>query len=66
MHGNSAEPGEPSQLSREDRDRVDRYLSSPVHQVERKPFRPWLMMAGLLGVVTALSLVSLLISYLVL
>lgn len=27
-------------LSQEDLDRVQSYLNSPIHQVERKPFRP--------------------------
>ena len=54
------------QLSDEDLARVEQYLASPIHQVERKPFRPWFMMLALVGVVTGLSLVSLLISWLVL
>lgn len=54
------------QLSDEDLRRVEQYLSSPVHQIERKPFRPWLMMAGLIGTVLLLSLLSWIISYLVL
>ncbi|NNC54375.1 MAG: DUF3094 family protein [Pseudomonadales bacterium] len=58
------DPGE--QLSPEDLERVAKYLDSPVHQVERKPFRPWLMMLLLLSTVAALSLLSLLISWLVL
>ena len=37
----------PSRLSPEDQQKVEQYLSSPVHQVERAPFKPWLMMAGL-------------------
>ncbi len=49
-------------LSEEDMQRVEKYLQSPVHSVERKPFRPWLMMLGLVGVIIALSLLSLLIS----
>ncbi len=57
---------EQPQLSDEDLARVERYLASPIHQVERKPFRPWFMMLALVGVVTGLSLVSLLISWLVL
>ena len=57
---------EAPQLSDEDLARVEQYLSSPIHQVERQPFRPWFMMLALVGVVTALSLLSLLISWLVL
>lgn len=53
-------------LSSEDLERVNKYLSSPVHQVERKPFRPWLMMLLLVLTVLLLSGLSLLISWLVL
>ncbi len=53
-------------LSPEDLARVERYLSSPIHSVERKPFRPYLMMLLLVSVVVSLSLLSLLISWLVL
>ena len=53
------------QLSSEDLERVNKYLSSPVHQVERKPFRPWLMMLLLVLTVLLLSGLSLLISWLV-
>jgi hypothetical protein len=53
-------------LSPEDLARVERYLSSPIHRVERKPFRPYLMMLLLLSVVISLSMLSLLISWLVL
>lgn len=53
---------EHSQLSSEDLKRVEQYLSSPIHTVKRKPFRPFLMMLGLVGVVVGLSLLSLLIS----
>ena len=55
-----------TKLSAEDLQRVERYLSSPVHSVERKPFRPWFMMLMLLVTVGSLSLLSLLIAWLVL
>ena len=55
----------PSRLSPEDQKKVEQYLSSPVHQVERAPFKPWLMMAGLPLVVIALGLLSRLLAYLV-
>ena len=45
-------------LSREDQQRVEEYLSSPVHQVERKPFRPWLLLFWLWVVVTLLGGIS--------
>lgn len=57
-----AESPDNRQLSAEDMARVERYLSSPVHSVKRKPFRPWLMVLGLVAVMTVLSLLSLLIS----
>ena len=43
------------QLSDEDMARVEEYLSSPVHQVERKPFRPWLLLLILWVVVSAMG-----------
>ncbi|MCK9469629.1 MAG: DUF3094 domain-containing protein [Porticoccaceae bacterium] len=46
-------------LSEEDQARVNEYLSSPVHQVERKPFRPLLLLFWLWVVVAALGGVSL-------
>ena len=49
----------PRKLSEEDQARVDEYLSSPVHQVERKPFRPLLLLFWLWVVVAALGGVSL-------
>ncbi|MDF3937065.1 DUF3094 family protein [Pseudomonas citronellolis] len=54
----------PSRLSPEDQQKVEQYLSSPVHQVARAPFKPWLMMAGLTLVVIALGLLSRLLAYL--
>lgn len=69
LDSNTAVPGEElddPKLSGEDLERVERYLASPVHSVERKPFRPWFMMFMLLVVVGSLSLLSLLIAWLVL
>lgn len=63
-HSDQAEAS--PQLSDEDMARVERYLSSPIHSVERRPFRPYRMMLALLGVVVSLSLLSLLISWWVL
>lgn len=45
-------------LSDEDQDRVDRYLNRPIHQVERKPFRPWLLLGVIVIVMTVLSVFS--------
>jgi hypothetical protein len=47
-----------TKLSPEDQARIDLYLNQPNHQVNRKPFRPWLLMGGLVVVLTALSLFS--------
>lgn len=46
-------------LSEEDQERVARYLSSPQHQTERKPFRVW----RLLGVIWVVLMVMSGISY---
>ncbi len=51
-----------AQLSEDDLERVAQYLDSPIHRIDRKPFRPWMMMASLVGVVTLLSFLSLAIS----
>ncbi len=49
----------PRKLSDEDLARVEEYLSSPVHRIERKPFRPWLLLFWLWVVVMALGGISL-------
>ncbi|UAW98906.1 DUF3094 domain-containing protein [Halopseudomonas nanhaiensis] len=48
----------PSRLYPEDQKRVEEYLSSPLHQVERKPFRVWVLLAIILGSVIGLGLLS--------
>ncbi len=53
-------------LSDEDQRRVDEYLSAPQHRVERKPFRPWLLLAVVLISVIGMGLISRLLSLLVL
>lgn len=48
-----------AQLYPEDQEKVDRYLRSPEHSVERKPFRPWALLAILgcfLAVFTGIAL----------
>lgn len=55
-----------AKLSAEDLARVDKYLSSPIHSVERKPFKSMWMMLALVGVVIVLGLLSQLIAWLVL
>ncbi|MCW8126147.1 DUF3094 family protein [Microbulbifer halophilus] len=49
-------------LSDEDQAKVDRYLQSRINRVERKPFRPLLLLAVIVGVLTLLSLVSVFIA----
>ena len=54
------------QLSAEDMERVRKYLSTPIHSVERKPFRPWVLIAGVWVLVVVLGLLSWAISYIAL
>lgn len=49
-------------LSDEDQAKVDRYLHSGTNRVERKPFRPLLLLAVIVGVLTLLSLASVFIA----
>jgi len=55
-----------SRLNPEDQRRVDDYLQAPQHQVERKPFRPWLLLWMVVLVTVGLGLLSRLLSNLVL
>ncbi|MHC2147213.1 DUF3094 family protein [Pseudomonas sp. 210_17 TE3656] len=55
-----------SRLNPEDQRRVDQYLQAPQHQVERRPFRPWLLLAMVVLVTVGLGLLSRLLSNLVL
>ena len=52
-----------SKLNEEDQKRVEEYLSSPVHSVERKPFRPLRLLAVLATIIVSFSLVSLLLAW---
>ena len=52
----------PKKLSAEDQAKVDRYLQRGHNDVERKPFRPLLLLAVIIGVLTLLSLLSLVIA----
>lgn len=61
-----SEESEQSKLSEEDLNRVNEYLNSPVHQVERRPFRPALLMIMVVVSLTVLSGLSLLLGRLVL
>ncbi|MDX9874958.1 MAG: DUF3094 family protein [Spongiibacteraceae bacterium] len=51
-----------NQLYPEDQARVDEYLRTGFNSVERKPFRPWIMMAMWIAVVASFSGLSLLIA----
>jgi len=55
-----------SRLNPEDQHRVDAYLQLPQHTVERRPFRPWMLLMLTVAVTVGLGLLSRLISYLVL
>ncbi|MET1081089.1 MAG: DUF3094 family protein [Pseudomonas sp.] len=55
-----------SRLSPDDQARVDRYLSAPQHQVERRPFKAWHLLLVTLVIVIGLGLLSRLLSRLVL
>lgn len=55
-----------SRLNPEDQRRVDEYLSTPQHQVERRPFRPLLLLLLVVAVTIGLGLLSRLLSGLVL
>ncbi|GFM83786.1 DUF3094 domain-containing protein [Pseudomonas cichorii] len=55
-----------SRLNPDDQRRVQHYLNAPQHQVERRPFRPWLLLVLVLAVVIGLGLLSRLLSYLTL
>ncbi len=47
-----------SRLYPEDQKRVDEYLNSPLHQVERKPFKVWLLLLTILGAVIGMGLLA--------
>lgn len=49
-------------LSPEDQARVDKFVSSGIHSVERKPFRPLRLLLFLLVVVSSLSVLSLILA----
>lgn len=47
-----------SHLKPEDLRRVEHYLNTPQHRVQRQPFRPWLLMITVLATVIGLGLLS--------
>ncbi|QCI10738.1 DUF3094 family protein [Pseudomonas putida] len=55
-----------SRLNPDDQRRVDEYLRTPQHQVERRPFRPLLLLVLVVVVTIVLGLVSRLLGGLVL
>ena len=55
-----------SRLNPDDQQRVEQYLQLPQNQVERRPFRTWLLLAVVVIVVIGMGLLSRLLSYLVL
>ncbi len=55
-----------SRLNPDDQRRVDQYLRAPQHQVERRPFRPLLLLVLVVVVTVVLGLVSRLLGGLVL
>ena len=56
----------PSRLNPDDLKRVEEYLQLPLNQVERRPFRPWLLLAIVVVAVIGMGLLSRLLSYLAL
>ncbi|WP_397451340.1 DUF3094 family protein [Pseudomonas sp. NA-150] len=55
-----------SRLNPDDQQRVEEYLRAPQHQVERRPFRPWMLLVLVTAVTVGLGLLSRLLSYLTL
>ena len=56
----------PSRLNPDDLKRVEEYLQLPQNQVERRPFRPLLLLGVVVIVVIGMGFLSRLLSYLVL
>ena len=55
-----------SRLNPDDQKHVEQCLRLSQHQVERRPFRPWMLLVLVLAVTIGLGLLSRLISYLTL
>ncbi|MEA9976069.1 MULTISPECIES: DUF3094 family protein [unclassified Pseudomonas] len=55
-----------SRLNPDDQQRVEEYLHTSQHQIERKPFRPWLLLVVVVAVTIGLGLLSRLLSYMAL
>jgi len=55
-----------SRLKPDDQQHVEEYLQLPQNRVERRPFRPWMLLVVVLAVTIGLGLLSRLVSYLTL
>ncbi|AMS15955.1 MULTISPECIES: DUF3094 family protein [Pseudomonas] len=55
-----------SRLNPDDQRHVEEYLQLAQHRVERRPFRPWMLLVIVVSVTIGLGLLSRLISYLTL
>ena len=55
-----------SRLNPDDQKHVEEYLHLSQHRVERRPFRPWMLLGVVLIVVIGLGFLSRLLSYLAL
>lgn len=55
-----------SRLYPEDQKRVEEYLNSPLHKVERKPFKVWWLLIAIVGAVFGLGLLARFLAALVL
>jgi hypothetical protein len=51
----------PEEMSPEDRQRVEQYTHTGIHAVERKPFRPGLLLLLLLAITSLLSVLAIVI-----
>ncbi|MGF6151228.1 DUF3094 family protein [Pseudomonas sp. H3(2019)] len=55
-----------SRLKPDDQQHVEEYLQLSQNRVERRPFRPWMLLVVVVAVTIGLGLLSRLISYLTL
>ena len=55
-----------SRLNPDDQKHVEEYLQLSQHRVERRPFRPWMLLVVVLAITIGLGLLSRLISSLTL
>ncbi len=49
---------EPEDLRKEDLERVEKYLNSKMHQVERAPFKFWHLLGFLMGTIILFGLLA--------